>query len=32
MLVQGRLALAVCLGGVLLCVLPLGCNTAAEHA
>lgn len=32
MLVQGRLALAVCLGGVLLCVLPLGCNTVVEHA
>jgi RNA polymerase sigma factor (sigma-70 family) len=32
MLVQGRLALAVCLGGVLLCVLPLGCNTVAEYA
>jgi len=32
MLVQGRLALAVCLGGVLLCVLPVGCNTVAEYA
>jgi RNA polymerase sigma-70 factor (ECF subfamily) len=32
MLVQGQLALAVCLGGVLLCVLPLGCNTVAEYA
>jgi RNA polymerase sigma factor (sigma-70 family) len=32
MLVHGRLALAVCLGGVLLCVLPLGCNTVAEYA
>lgn len=32
MLVQGRLALAVCLGGVLLCVLPLGCTPVAEYA
>jgi RNA polymerase sigma-70 factor (ECF subfamily) len=32
MLIQGRLALAVCLGGVLLCVLPLGSDTVAEHA
>jgi RNA polymerase sigma factor (sigma-70 family) len=32
MLVQGRLALAVCLGGVLLCVLPVGCDAAAECA
>jgi RNA polymerase sigma factor (sigma-70 family) len=31
-LVQGRLAMAVCLGGVLLCVLPVGCNPVAEHA
>ena len=31
-LVQGRLALAVCLDGVLLCILPLGCDTVAEHA
>lgn len=32
MLVQGRLALAVSLGGVLLCVLPLGCTPVAEYA
>lgn len=32
MLVQGRLALAVYLGGGLLCVLPVGCNPVAEYA